>query len=255
MVKIHAIQSKGKQISLDIGTEILWIEPDLIYQYHLHTGMEIEDSLFKEMILENQELHYFRLCVSKLKKPMTVFELKTLMRREGATHEVVISVIDKLMKRKYVDDEAFAVQYIGIKKLQYGPEKIKEELTKKGVDNQIIQQLMSQFNEKMILNELIPSKIKSIKNKSKKAMMSSVKQYFLAKGFTSEIIESVIISHLSYYSGHEQELLQKSYEKILRQYQTKYEGYELHQIVMQKLYQKGFKMEDIRNIMHQHHDA
>jgi regulatory protein len=255
MVKIDQIQKKGKEVTLTIGSDIFSIEPDLLYQYHLYEGMEMDIATFKQLKRDQQDLYFFRFAISKLKKPLTAYEVQTLMQQHDATKEVIESVMEKLMKRKYIDDEFYVNQYIQMKKYQYGPEKIKDELLKKGVDHALITKAMSTIHEKVILSELIPSKIKSIKNKSKRAMMNSVKTYFLSKGFTSELIESIIISHLSSYSGNEIDLLKKAYEKLVHQYQKKYSGYELNQVIIQKLYQKGFKMEDIRNIIKEHLDA
>ncbi len=255
MIKINDVQIKGKTISVSVQSEIFKIEPDILYQYHIHAGMEMEDETFKQMKRENQELYFYRFAITKLKKSLTSFEIKMSLEHEGAPKEVIESVLNQLVKRKYIDDEAYAHQYVEMKKMQYGPEKIKEELEKKGMNDEIIVRVISNINEKSILNELVPLKIKSIKNKSKKAMMNRVKLYFLQKGFASDLIESVIISHLSDYSGHEIELLKKAYEKLMLHYQDKYTGYELNQIITQKLYQKGFKLEDIRTILREPLDA
>ncbi len=254
-MKINQIKPTGKQVSVTIDHEVLMLEPDLVYQYHLFQDMELDESLLSRIKAENQSLYFFRLAIAKLKKPLTAHELKNFLIAEGASSPVVSEVMTKVKTRKYIDDDAYAMQYVEHKKHQAGPEKIKEDLERKGIDSAIISKTIHKIPEQQILSDLIPSKISTIKNKSKKAMMSTVRMHFITKGFSQELVDAILLRSLSAYQGDEQKLLEQAYQKALKQYGHKFDGYELNQVLIQKLYQKGFKMTDIKNIIEAHLDA
>jgi regulatory protein len=254
-MKIDQIKPQGKQYSITIDHEVLLLEPELVYQYHLHQDMILDQKLLSQIRKENQLLYYFRLSIAKLKKPQTSDELKNYLIREGAPSDVAAEVLDKVKARHYIDDDLYALQYVDQKKRQNGPEKIKVDLQQKGIHSDIISKVIQQIPEHQILCELIPAKIRSIRNKSKKAMMSSVRMHFISKGYTQDIVEGVILHALASYQGDEQKLLEQAYEKTLKKYSPKLSGDELNQMLIQKLYQKGFKMTDIKNIIAAHLDA
>jgi regulatory protein len=255
LMRINQIKQHGKQVSVTLEHEVLMLEPDLVYQYHLHQDMDLDESLLSLIRAENQSLYYFRLAVSMLKKPLTAHELNNYLVSKGATSSVADEVLSRVKARRYIDDDAYILQYVEQKKHQSGPEKLREEMLSKGLDADMIQKVIAQIPEKQILKVLIPAKISSIKNKSKKAMMSSVRMYFISKGFSQELVESIVLHALSSYQADEQKLLEQAYHQTLKKYEHKFSGYELNQRLIQKLYQKGFKMDDIKNIIQKHLDA
>jgi SOS response regulatory protein OraA/RecX len=70
----------------------------------------------------------------------------------------------------------------------------------------------------------------------------------MTKGFDREVIDPLIYKFSHEYRGDDQALLSKTFDKLYHKYKDKKQGYELKSLLKQKLYQKGFTLDDIENI-------
>ena len=53
----------------------------------------------------------------------------------------------------------------------------------------------------------------------------------------------------NFISLNEEELIEKEYQKIYKKYASKYDSKKLATVIKQKLYQKGYNIEDINNVV------
>lgn len=254
-MKIGEIRHLKKESSVQINDEPIRLETEIVFQYRLFDGMDLDRKTYDAMMEDHVRLSAFKRSLERLKSPQSELQIKTWLTSKGFPQDVIHQTIKKLKDRKYVDDVIFARDHVLRRQSQDGPEKIREDLMRFGIDSETIRRSMSNIDELSILKTRIPSKIQSMKNKTRKQIIASVKAYFILKGFSLEAVESVLMKSMSSYVSNETALLKKTYEKLLFQYEHRLQGDELKQRIMQKLYQKGFKMEDIRNIMHTDPDA
>jgi len=119
--KIELIEKKKTGYEVHINDEVLMIEPELKIKYHLTLGMEIDLKTYHELIDENEFSTFYRMCILKLKKMQTRYELKTLMESKGAKQKIIKQVLSKLENRKYVDDDEYTKIYIQMKSSSKGP--------------------------------------------------------------------------------------------------------------------------------------
>jgi len=64
-----------------------------------------------------------------------------------------------------------------------------------------------------------------------------------------DAIDRCVLKKLHLYQEDELELIQKAYQKLLKKYQEKMDERELKYFLTQKLYQKGFSIEDIHQVI------
>jgi regulatory protein len=121
------------------------------------------------------------------------------------------------------------------------------KLSQKGVKEAFIYQALSTINEYALLTEVVQSKLNQMKSKTKKQAFQSIRVLLISKGFHREVIDAVLSSPDTHYVGDESKLLEKAYDKIYKTYAHKYQGYELEQKIKEKLYQKGFAYDVIKN--------
>ena len=249
MKRIENVKKLKKIYQIEVSEDIYPIEPEIYIKFHLNAGVEIEDKIWKELLLENDYLRYYKLGIIKLKKMLTKYEMKNYLLSQGASEGIIKQVISKYVERKYLDDLLYAKDYIQMKKYQYGPLVLEHQLKEKGIDFDIIQEQIEKIDEHEILSLQIPKKLALVKNKSMRQALITVKTHFIRNGYSNHIVSSILENSSSAYLGDEMKLLQKDYEKLYNRLSKKLSGYELKISMKEKLYQKGYKLEDILEVL------
>lgn len=119
---------------------------DTVLELGLSKGTSVTASQIAEMV-EKDELAYAksRALHFVAHRPRTVYEVRRKLKMLGFDESVTTEVITYLMDYKYLDDKAFAFEFVSsrfrIKGL--GPRRLQSELFAKGVDKSIISEAMS----------------------------------------------------------------------------------------------------------------
>lgn len=112
--------------------------------------------------------------------------------------ELVDDVIKNLKEYNYINDEEFAERFIELNKLKYSKKVIKEKLYLKGIGNDLIQKLLSDFDEESEKEAAIKALYKKCKNYNiiKENLdykeKSKIFAYLARKGFSYDIIEEIM---------------------------------------------------------------
>jgi regulatory protein len=249
MKTITGITKKSKNYEVFFNGELLVVEPEVFLKYRLSLGKELELKTYKEFVKENEYTFFYKLGIIKLKRMLTRKEIKDFLISKGASEPIAKQVVQKYIERKYVDDFVYAKDYIAQKKYSDGPLVIEHKLREKGIDPAVIEDLLRQNDETEILLELMPKKMRSMSKKSKKQALQTVKGFFIRKGFHMEAVDTALKNALEYYTGNELSLIEKDYQKLVRRYQTKPDHHNMQYEIIQKLYAKGYKIEDIKKVV------
>lgn len=249
MKTITEVIKKSKIYQVYVDEDVVFIEPEIYFKHHLKAGLVLDPKEYQELIQDNQYAFYFRIGVEKLKKMMTRKEMYAFLLSKGAQIAIANQLVSLFEQRKYLDDYQYAKTYFSIKKYSEGPEMIQNKLRDKGISATIIAGFIAHHQEDEVLEDLVGKKLKSIHNKSKKQAVQTTKTYFLSKGFNMDAIDRSIKKNLHLYQADELELIQKEYLKLVKMYQGKMDPEALKYFVSQKLYQKGFTLEDIHKAL------
>ncbi len=249
MKKIDAVKKLKKIVQLTVKNETYDIEPEMYLKFHLREGLELEEKVWKELITENDYLKYYKLGIIKLKKMLTRYEMKNYLISLGASEGVVKQVISKYDEKRYLDDLLYTKDYIQMKKYQYGPLVLEHQLRDKGIDFDLIHEEIDKIDEHEILSHQIPKKLTSIKNKPKRQALLNVKTHFIRNGYSNQVVSSILEKTADQYQGDELKLIQKDYDKLYLRLSKKLSGYELKSSIKEKLYQKGYQLEDIQKVL------
>lgn len=249
MKTITAFEKKGKKIWITVGEHSFSVEPEMIIKYHLKQGLEMEDSTYQSFILDNQYLECLRLAFLKLKKMLTIFEMKSILEQTSYPKSIQKQVIHDLIQKKYLDDISYAKTFLELKKYKEGPEMIKYHLEQKGVASEIILGAFRHYQEDVIVTDWVEKKLLTPTKKPKRAWIQQMKMQLISKGFHREVIEKTFISLENLIQDQDSTIISTYGSKIIRQYQNKLSGYALVQKIKEKLYQKGFAYEDIKRYL------
>jgi regulatory protein len=243
MKKILEIKKEAKGYHIIFDDETISLYPEIYHKYHLNVLMLLDEKTINEIKDDQNYLSFYLLGIKKLKKMMTVKEMENYFLSLNVKPKIIKQILFNYEKNKYLNDELYAETYIKLKSEVEGPELIKEKLQKKGIPNAIIYEKLKQINEKEIIEKLILKKIKSIKNKSKKQVLLSLKLYVLSKGFQREMIDQVLYEQKDQIKSDQLSDIDPFYTKLSYKLKQKYQGSELNYHIKQKLYQKGFSIE------------
>lgn len=246
MKQITALKKAKNHAIIIIQEQEIITQPELIIKYHLAVGKTLDDDTYQNFINENNYLSCLRLALAKLKKMMTISEMKTFLSEQAYPIGVQKQVISYLIDKKYLDDILYAKTYLMLKKHQEGPKMIEFKLKEKGLSEGIINGLWLSYDEDELLLPHISNKLRQMNKKTKKQAFQSVKMNMISKGFHIEAVDRVLFNLNDQVSFDDEKLLITAYEKLYKSYSKKLSGYELEYKIKEKLYQKGFSYDMIK---------
>lgn len=248
MKTINEIEKKTKYYQVKFDDEWIAVEPEIYLKFHLKLLQTLDAKSFQVIMMENDYVHFDKLGIIHLKKMQTTKELSDYLLSKGAKESIVKQLVAKYTEKKYLDDYAYTKLYIQLKQNSEGPQMLHNQLREKGISHELIESFTKHINEHQILSHQVPKKMNSIKNKSRKQVIQTLKGHYLRKGFSLEAVEAQIKKSMSSYQVNELELIKKEYAKLLKKSHNK-EDKQLEYKIIQKLYAKGFKIEDIKKVI------
>ena len=156
IVKYEKKGNNNYQVLFSDGKKIL-INEDVILKYKLLYKKEIDEFMLKDILTDNANYDIYNKCVKYISVRMrSVNEMREFMERKGASSEVIDKTIDKLLKNKLLDDDAFTKAYVNdkIKFSTLGPYRIAQDLKKQYIDDGIITKYISSIDEDFLYDKI-----------------------------------------------------------------------------------------------------
>lgn len=238
-------------------------DKELVVQYKLKKGLEICKEDLQEIIELSKEKRAFQIALNYLSfKPRTRQEVSTYLLGKEYEDHIVSKALDKLSYYKFLDDEQYAVNYISnaMAERKKSIQRVKSDLTQKGVALDIIEDKISMFPAQVDLEVAKEISRKYFQQKSDlpyKQLKNKLSQTLLRKGYTWDVIhqclsyldenmevQSLIEANRAEYESQAIKLAEKYFAK----YRKKEDNpYILEQKVKSALFQKGFEMDIIHH--------
>ena len=249
-MKIRNIKKVGNKYKIILDTDEVITTNDHVI---------INNNLLYEKKLNKKELE-------KIKEDTKYYEnydkiLKMINRKIRSEHEIrkylnksEVSKIDQdkmintLKEVGLINDKMFVESYVNdkINLTLDGPYKIKKELEDHQINSLYIENTLNNFTQDLIdckLDKIINKKLKSNTKDTTYIFKQKMMLYLSNLGYSREDI----IYHLDNVKLNNN--LEKEMEKIYNKLKMKYEGYTLYNKLKQKLYAKGFTIEEINNFI------
>jgi regulatory protein len=136
-------------------------------------------------------------------KPRSVLELRErLLEKLWTNEEIVDGVLEKLKEYKYLDDQQYA-RDLAVSRLRQKPQgkrRLKQSLSQKKLDNEIVDQAIVAAFEKLPEDELIDQAIeKRLRLKGRPETREDVKKFYdhlLRQGFGFDLIRAKVTEAL-----------------------------------------------------------
>ncbi|MEG1647302.1 MAG: RecX family transcriptional regulator [Bacilli bacterium] len=252
-MKINKIKklSSGKYKILFENKEKIITYDDVIIKNKILYNQNINSNTYQEINndtvyydIYNKTLNYISRKMRSKKEIMKFLEKFNLEENEKET------IMKNLIDNGFINDIQFVKAFIADKLhlSNNGPHKIKEELLNHDIDESIIDEEFKNVNQEDIVNKLKKMIVKKA-NLNHKYSDYIFKQKLLYELVNLGYDKNIIISILDNQSFNNNNIIKSEYDKIYSKLSKKYQGNELIYKIKEKLYQKGFDIESINEIL------
>ena len=253
-MKIERIKKVGAskyQLILQ-NKDVITTYEDVILKHNLLYHKEIDEDLLPQLLKETKHSDIYYQSVKKLtSKFMSEKEYRKWLKKFELKKEEEVACVSRVKDVGLLNDQAYACAYVRDKARlsKYGKEKIEQDLKDQGIGEEVRKHALQEIDEIWMYEKLEHAILKKISQNhrySNRQLKQKIISEFMSLGFLkADILE--VLSHVKW--EEETKLLEREYEKILVRAKRKYQGNELVKYVKNKLYQKGFSLEQIEACM------
>jgi len=240
IIKYRKIKDHLYELNLDNGTNLKFYDETII-KYSLLLKKSITNKELEEFTNYNDNLASYYLAIKYLTKKMrSKLEVEKFLRKAEFNDENINQAIIKLEKEGYLDNQRYINSYINdqIHLTSNGPEKIRHGLIKLGFDESMIT-IDYDFSDK--LKTLIEKKVKLNRKYNTSMLRINLANYMINLGYPKELF----MPYLENIKLNDKQLIKKDYEALLKKYRKKYDEPKLKLFIRDKLYKKGYNIEEI----------
>ena len=179
-------------------------------------------------------------------------EIKEYLNKLNISIEDQEKIINQLTKIGLINDINFTKAYINDRTYlsNDGPNKMRKVLEEHNISIDIIEKELSNIDEKLIYEKLIKLVDKKVKS-NRKYSIYQLKQKIVLDLINLGYDKDMILGCLNNQKLDNNDILEKQYNKLYTKFSKKYTGNELYKRIKQSLYQKGFNIEEINNLIEQ----
>ena len=185
--------SSGKKYKVYLNDEFaFYLYKSELKIFSLKEGQELDEKIYKKITEEILTKRAKRRALYLLeKRDLTEYELQKKLEADKYKEDVIKEAVAYVKGFCYINDEAYAKRYVEYKGRTKSRRQIEAELYKRGVDREIIEQVIGgkEGGETELIEKLILKKCGDPSQMTEKEQQK-IYQYLLRKGFTFEDISS-----------------------------------------------------------------
>lgn len=200
------LRTKRFNIFLD-GEFAFGADEDLVVDRRLVVGKELAPSDVEQLIKETEvgklmgRMYRLFSIRQRSEKEVRDYLRKLSFKRKFKGQEeispFIINATIELMKRKdLVNDLEFAKAWVESRRKKRGPRILKQELFQKGIDREIIEEVISGqgtlYSGQEVAKQLLDKKMKVWKNLSPLELKKKSYEFLTRRGFEYEVVKDVI---------------------------------------------------------------
>lgn len=176
-------------------------DEDLVVEFRLVPGKVIDQVNLKGLLLE-AEVGKLMERMYKLWniRPRSEKEVRNYFKIKGkelASDLTVDLVIKKLKQKGLLDDKKFAEDWMEARSKKYGKNRIRQELYQKGIDKEIVNEVIENGeNSEQIIQQALEKKLRIWKNLKALEFKKKAYGYLIRRGFEYEIVKKVIEKYI-----------------------------------------------------------
>ena len=248
IIKFKKLNLSKYELTLENSEKLILYEDTLI-KYNFLYSKDIDISLINEIIEYNDFIECYEESIKYISKKMrSEKEIEEYLKNKGYNENICESCIKRLKDNNFINEDNYAKSYINDRFYlsKDGPYKIIRDLENLGIDSKIINKNIVNISD-VEIEEKAKKYIEKKKNNNSKysnsLMNKKIKDELINLGYDINIIEKYLINTCDL------DILEKEYNKVYKRYSSKYKGIELTLKIKNYLYSKGYKIDDINNVI------
>ena len=250
ILKYKKVSKNKYKIFLDNDSNITLYE-DVIINNNLLIKKEVSSEELFNIEKENNNISTYEIALNYIEiKMRSTKEIKDYLKKKNIDSKLIDIAVNKLIKNGYLNDYLYAKAFVNdeFNLTNKGPLKIKKDLKKHDIKDDVINELISNIDYKDILNKLdkLINKMLKIKKGGANSIKIKILNYFINLGYEKGMILDALDNYII---TSDVSILKKEYNKLYSKYSKKYDGEYLNYFVSSKLLQKGYTKEEINNVI------
>lgn len=198
--QITKAKIKGKCfINYENSEEWMLLDIDVILKYGLKKGLDFTTELQQQVKAEQDLINAKKLAYSYATyKPRSEKQVEKRLAEKDFSRVVIDICINFLKEFNLIDDNRFAYDFAAmyIQKKPSGVALLRQELKAKGINEYLINDVVSQFTDSDLQLELAEKatikKLRMLKTKPLEKQKNALIQYLQRQGFSWDIISKII---------------------------------------------------------------
>lgn len=234
----NKVKNSKYELTLDNNTSIILYEETII-KHNLLINKNVSQPEVDLIIKENNNFEAYYIAINYLNKKMrTEFEVEKYLQNKDCNKTIIDDTIAMLKKQGYINDDKYIDSYINdqFSLTNNGPEKIKYNLIKLGIDKAKIN-INKDFNLK--IKKIIDKKVILNNKLSTKALIINISHYLFNLGYNVEMFQD----YLENIKINDDKYIKTEYKKLYNKYKNKYDQNNLNLFIKDKLFKKGYELD------------
>ena len=252
-MQIKSIKKQKNGFYKIIGDENIILADDVILKYNILYKKELDNDLVPKLLEENYKYDILNKVIKYIStKIRSRKEINKFLSKYELSMNDQDFIISKLTDLNLLNDIVYAEAYTYDRMNLYhdGPNKIKKDLQLHNISDEIINNEINKIPKDEINSKLTKLICKRINHNTKYAkgeLKRKIEHEFINLGYDLSMIDEIFDN--KFISLNEDELIEKAYQKLIQKYSKKYNNIKLINVIKQKLYLKGFNIDDINKII------
>jgi regulatory protein len=261
------VQKKNKdRVSVFINDDFAFAcSSELTYYHGLKKGEEIDLKKLEDVIKEDNYIKGKSIALKYMERSMkTQKQIEDMLLKREFQIDSINKIVDFLKDYGFLDDKKYVESYIKQKISTSGINKIKQELIRKGIDKELLQELLIKVDTQQeydVALKLAQKRldILSKKEKDKNKLSQKITYHLVSKGYNYSLINE-IFPKLSFPIKEEVEELyskETDFQELLTLAEKKYKTLktsENNEIKLKKklqdfLLRKGYDYDEIKTVI------
>ena len=243
--KIKKLNNGKYKIVLENKEEINTYD-DVILSTNILYNKELNEEDLDKIKSKNDYYTLYNKVIKLISKRLrSEYEVIEFLNKNNCNEKDINKIVNSLKENGYINDLNFVKAYIYDRFNLYndGPYKIKKDLINYNIDENIIDENINKLNKNDIKNKIEKYVLKKVKLDHKHSISfikTKLKLELINLGYDSNMIDDILINLKSNNN------IEKEYKLIYNKLNKKYNGVELENKIKQKLYQKGYSLDEIK---------
>ena len=193
---LQAGKSRNKRVNLFLDDKFaLSLEAEMAVKQGLRVGQDLSDDQLGELRNVDKLQSCFNSATRLVSyRPRSEAELRERLQRRGFDSDSIDAALNKLKKYALVDDVAFAEYWLD-NRTSFSPRSkwlTKQELRRKGVNNEIIEQIVDTSDDADNAYRAAVSKMRSLPLSDHQVFRHKLGGFLRRRGFNYEISNHVV---------------------------------------------------------------